>query len=121
MHLPLQDRARGIGQSLLSACITPYSIQLSPEGGGGVTSGGCVEVYISPKEDSCFSIYQISWIKIKKELFENKRLHLEFVYAAIDSVSGIIFYAGFCCQFFFLPVNADKPNFVSFLVFQLLV
>ena len=33
--------------------------------------------------DSCFSIYQISWIKMKKELF---------VYILIDSALGIIFY-----------------------------
>ena len=32
---------------------------------------------------SCFSIYQISWINIKKELFVNKRRHLEFVYVSI--------------------------------------
>ena len=40
-----------------------------------------VEVYIKRYEptlrgDSWFSIYQISWIKIKKKLFENKRHHL---------------------------------------------
>ena len=29
---------------------------------------------------------------MKKELFVNKRRHLEFVYVAIDSVPGIIFY-----------------------------
>ena len=31
---------------------------------------------------SCFSIYQISWINFKKELFVNKRRHLEFVYVS---------------------------------------
>ena len=29
-----------------------------------------------PEGDSCFSIFQISWIKIKKKLFVNKRHHL---------------------------------------------
>ena len=33
---------------------------------------------------------QPSWIKIKEELFVNKRRQLEFVYVSIDSVSGII-------------------------------
>ena len=61
------------------------SIQLSPE---GEMNSGCwyipsreVSRYISsamnrPEGDSCFSIYQISWIKIKKKLFVNKRHHL---------------------------------------------
>ena len=44
-----------------------------------------------PEGDSCFSIYQISWIKIKKDLFVNKRRHLEFVYVSADCVSVIIF------------------------------
>ena len=42
------------------------------------------------------------------------------VYIAIDSVSGIIFYDFVEIQweiFFYRPVNADKPNFVSFLIF----
>ena len=43
------------------------TVQLSPE--GEVNNGG-VEVYLAlvsdPDGDSCFSIYQISWIKLKK-------------------------------------------------------
>ena len=49
-----------------------------------------------------------------------KRLHLEFVYVSIDGVSAIIFYnfvANSVRKFFFWPVNTDKWNFVSFLVF----
>ena len=51
------------------------SIQLSLE--GGVNSSGYIlrcksSRYISPKGESCFSIYQI---KIKKELFVNKGRH----------------------------------------------
>ena len=43
--------------------------------------GRWIQVYIWRYEltlrgDSCFSIYQISWIKMKKELFVNNRLHL---------------------------------------------
>ena len=51
-------------------------------------------LWTDPEGDSCvtFSIYQISWIKIKKELSLNKRRHLEFAYVSIDIVSGIIFY-----------------------------
>ena len=33
-------------------------------------------LWTDPEGDSCFSIYQISWIKIKKKLFVNKRHHL---------------------------------------------
>ena len=33
-------------------------------------------LWTDPEGDSCFSIYQISWKKIKKELFVNKRRHL---------------------------------------------
>ena len=74
-----------------------------------------------PEGDSCFSIYQISWIKIKKDLFANKRRHLEFVYVSADCVSVIIFYDFVANSerslFFYRPLNTNKPNFVSFLVF----
>ena len=33
-------------------------------------------LWTNPKGDSCFSIYHIIWIEIKKELFVNKRHHL---------------------------------------------
>ena len=60
-------------------------------------------------------------IKIKEELFVDKKHHLEFVYVSIDSVSGIIFYDLVANSvrifFFYRPVNTDKPDFVSFLVF----
>ena len=57
-----------------------------------VNRGIYLALQTDPEGGSCFSIYQISWIKIKKKLFVNKRRHLEFVYVGIDSVSGIIFY-----------------------------
>ena len=48
---------------------------------------------ITKREASRYiSIYLVSWIKIKKKLFLNKRRHSEFVYVAIDCVSGITFY-----------------------------
>ena len=69
--------------------------------------------------DSCFSIYQINSIKIKKELFVHKTRHLEFVYVSIDSQFQRPFFM-ILLQiqkiFFYRPVNTDKPNFVSFLV-----
>ena len=50
---------------------------------------------MDPEGDGCFSIYQISWIKVKKELFVNKGRHFAGVclrtFLSIDSVSGIIF------------------------------
>ena len=33
-------------------------------------------LFTDPEKDSCFSIYQISWIKITKELFVNQKRHL---------------------------------------------
>ena len=53
-------------------------------------------LWADPEGDSSFSIYQISWMKIKKKV--NKRRHLQFFYVAIESVSGIIF-LWFCCKF----------------------
>ena len=50
-------------------------------------------LWTNPEGDNCFSIYQISWRKIKKELFVKKDVTLlQFVFVSIDSVSGIIFY-----------------------------
>ena len=59
---------------------------------------------------------------MKKELFVNKRRHLVRVCLRFNcQCSGIIF-LWFWCKFskkfiFYLPVNADKPDFVSLLVF----
>ena len=55
------------------------SIQLSPQGevnSGGTTGrrGRSIDISIvvhQPWGDSCFSIYQISWIKMKKVTFVN--------------------------------------------------
>ena len=97
-------------------------IQLSPK--GEVNSGGNilrhkVSRYISSavhqpcrKGSSCFSINQISWIKIKKELFVNKRRHLGRICLHFNGQCfGIIF-----SDFVTNSVITDKPNFVSFLV-----
>ena len=76
-------------------------------------------LWTDPEGDS---IYQVSWKKIKNKLFGNKRRHSEFIYVAIDCVSGITFYDFLANSvrtdiFFYWPVNVVKPNFVSFLVF----
>ena len=50
-------------------------------------------LWTNPEGDNCFSIYQISCRKIKKELFVKKDVTLlQFVFVSIDSVSGITFY-----------------------------
>ena len=33
-------------------------------------------LFTDPEGDSCFRIYQISWIKLKKQLFVNQKRHL---------------------------------------------
>ena len=49
------------------------SIKLSPE---REMNSIYLALLTDPEGDSCFSIYQISYIKMKKELFVNKRRHL---------------------------------------------
>ena len=68
---------------------------------------------IAKREASRYiSIYQVSWIKIKKKLFLNKRRHSEFVYVAIDCVSGITFYDFVAnsvrTEIFFLPTSKRR-------------
>ena len=48
------------------------SIQLSPEGevnSGSKRRGIYLALFTDPEGGSCFSIYQISWIKMKKSNF----------------------------------------------------
>ena len=50
-------------------------------------------LWTDPEGDSGFSIFQISWIKIKKKLFLIKEVTLlQFVNVSIDTVSGSFFY-----------------------------
>ena len=79
-------------------------------------------LFISPERDSCFSIYQISWIKKKKVTFRKLKTSLSrnFVYNISRILSSA--FLRFCCKLsmkiiFYLPVNNDKPKFVGFLVF----
>ena len=85
------------------------------EGNGGL-------LWSEPDGDSCFSIYQISWIKINREVFVNKRHHLVRVCLHFNWQCFGDHSIQFCCKFskkifFYRPVINDKPNFVSFLVF----
>ena len=53
-------------------CSKKDSIQLSPEGevnSGAKRRGIYLALFTDPEGDSCFSIYQISWIKMKKSNF----------------------------------------------------
>ena len=83
-----------------------------------------VDIYLAlsdPEGDRCFSIYQISWLKIKKELFVNKRHHFVRVCLRFNWQCFGDHFLWFCCKFsekifFYRPVNTDKPIFVSFLV-----
>ena len=78
--------------------------------------------WTDPDGDSCFSIYQTSCIKMKKELFLSKRCHLVRVYLCGNWQCFRDHFLWFCCKFskkifFYWSVNANKPNFFPFLVF----
>ena len=75
-------------------------------------------LWTEPEGYSCFSTYQISWIKInKKEIFVLKTRSLIGVYyVSIDSVRGIIFIIFLQTQwesFFFRPVNRLSSKLLS--------
>ena len=74
-----------------------------------------------PEGDSCFSIYEIIWIKIKKELLVHKRRHFVRVCLRFNGQCFGDYFLWFCREFnekifFYQPVNTEKPNFVSFWV-----
>ena len=78
-------------------------------------------LWTDPEGDSCFTIYQISWIKLKKELFVNKRRHFFRVCLRFNWQCFGDHFLLFCCKFsgkffFYWPVNTDKPNFVLIFV-----
>ena len=83
-------------------------------------------LFTDPEGDSCFSIYQISWIKMKKSNLSTLKTSLSrnFVYnlQTFRGFQQVHFYVVFFCKFsmkiiFYLPVNNDKPKFVAFFVF----
>ena len=81
-------------------------------------------LFTDPEGDSCFSIYQISLIKLKKVTFCQLKMsrRSNFVYSLQT-------FQGFCQVhftillqiqheiIFYLPLNTDKPKFINFLVF----
>ena len=73
-----------------------------------------------PEGDSWFSIYQISWIKIKIKIFVNKRRQLDKVCLRFNSLCSWDHFLWFCCKFskkiiFYLPVNTHKKKVRRFL------
>ena len=88
----------------------------------GKRRGIYLALFTDPERHSCFSIYQISWIKMKKRtICKLKRsLSRNLVYN-LQTFRGLC-QVHFCCKFsrkiiFYLPVNTNKPKFVAFLVF----
>ena len=63
-------------------------------------------LWTDPEGDSCFSIYQISWIKIKKELFVNKRRH--FVWVCLRTFQLTVFWGSF---FLTILLQIQRENF----------
>ena len=84
--------------------------------------GTCLALWTDPEGDSCFSIYQIRWIKIKKELFVNKTRHSFRVCLRFNWQCFRDHLLWVCCKFserifFYQTLTPNKPNFVFFLVF----
>ena len=72
-------------------------------------------LWTDPEGDSCFSIYQINWIKVKKELFFCLRTFQLTVFRGSFFLTILLQIQQE--NFFYGAVNSDKPIFVSFLVF----
>ena len=64
-------------------------------------------LFTDPEKDSCFSIYQISWIKITKELFVNQKRHLVGTLFIIYHAQK---FRGFCQVHFYDVVSNFLPN-----------
>ena len=82
-------------------------------------------LFTDSEGDSCFSIYQIRWIKMEKVTFCKLKTSLSsnFVYylQTFREFCQLPFLR-FCCKFsmkiiFYLSVHTDKPKFIAFLVF----
>ena len=72
-------------------------------------------LFTAPEGKSCFSIYQISWIKMKKVTFCKLKAPLSrnFVYNLQTFRTDFVK----CIFTILVPENTDKPKFVAFLVF----
>ena len=118
-------------QSESSSFLVWKIIQLSPEGDVNIDRdakrrGRYLALFTDPEGDSCFSIYQISWIKLKKSnVWKSKTsLSRNFVYN-VQTFRGFFSTASlrFCRKFsmkiiFYLPVNTDKPKVVAFCLYD---
>ena len=118
-------------QSESSSFLVWKIIQLSPEGDVNIDRdakrrGRYLALFTDPEGDSCFSIYQISWIKLKKSnVWKSKAsLSRNFVYN-VQTFRGFFSTASlrFCRKFsmkiiFYLPVNTDKPKVVAFCLYE---
>ena len=101
----------------------------------GEVNSGTVYIYRDAKRrgmylalftegDNWFSIYQIGWIKMKKVTFCKFKTSLRRNFVQFTNFLRILSSAflRFCRKYsmkiiFYLPVNTDKPKFVTFLVF----
>jgi len=123
---PTKKQDQRILFKLTSSC----NIQLSPEGEVNSAAlyrdakrqGIYLALWTDPKGDSCFCIYQISWIKIKKELFVNKRR--QFVRVCLRTFQLRVFRGSFFLTILlqiqrensFLPTSKQRPaKFCPFL------
>ena len=72
-------------------------------------------LFTAPEGKSCFSIYQISWIKMKKVTSGKLKAPLSrnFVYNLQTFRTDFVK----CIFTILVPENTDKPKFVAFLVF----
>ena len=81
-------------------------------------------LWTDPEGYSCFSIYQISWIKSKRNFFINKRRHLEFVYRFNWQCFGDHFFYYFVANSvrnFFYSNKSTLTSHILFLSWYLLV
>ena len=118
-------------QSESSSFLVWKIIQLSPEGDVNIDRdakrrGRYLALFTDPEGDSCFSIYQISWIKLKKSnVWKSKTsLSRNFVYNVqtfrrFFSTASLRFCRKFSMKIiFYLPVNTDKPKVVAFCLYD---
>ena len=95
-------------------CSKKDSIQLSPKGevnSGAKRRGIYLALFTDPEGDSCFSIYQISWIKMKKVTFWKLKTSLSR--NLIYNLQTFLVFWRFCCKFsikiYFLPTSKHRP------------
>ena len=104
-------------------CSKKDSIQLSPKGevnSGAKRRGIYLALFTDPEGDSCFSIYQISWIKMKKVTFWKLKTSLSR--NLIYNLQTFLVFWRFCCKFsmkiYFVPTSKHRQaKIVAFVVF----